>query len=258
MTSAATTRVGRAASGRGREIGLNENLGREILELHTLGVQGGYTQMDVQSLAAIITGWSVGGEAGRLRGGERADDPQAAGGIGLQRPDDSLPSYESLEFSASFNGAGFAWQNQQWTLNRPLTAADTRKVVQRLQTKMALRDAREDMGTAQRWRSVMRAAEAGPEAVADAMTGEKVAIMLTDELVQAMAKFPVSYGAMTNVLDAVCDKTLAPTVLQCTSDTLVTGATSTSYLWADDRHPSPNGHAYIGAAAANQTRRNPF
>ena len=94
-----------------------------------------------------------------------AADPQAAGGIGLQRPDDSLPSYESLEFSASFNGAGFAWQNQQWTLNRPLTAADTRKVVQRLQTKMALRDAREDMGTAQRWRSVMRAAEAGPEAL---------------------------------------------------------------------------------------------
>lgn len=64
------SQAARIASGRGREIGLNENLGREILELHTLGVQGGYTQMDVQSLAAIITGWSVGGEAGRLRGGE--------------------------------------------------------------------------------------------------------------------------------------------------------------------------------------------
>ena len=60
------------ASRRGnrRAIGLNENLGREILELHTLGVDGGYTQQDVTTLAMIITGWSVGGNAGALRGGE--------------------------------------------------------------------------------------------------------------------------------------------------------------------------------------------
>lgn len=38
--------------------GLNENLGREILELHTLGVDGGYTQADVTNLARIITGWT--------------------------------------------------------------------------------------------------------------------------------------------------------------------------------------------------------
>lgn len=42
----------------GRPTGLNENLGREILELHTLGATGGYTQGDVQALAAIITGWT--------------------------------------------------------------------------------------------------------------------------------------------------------------------------------------------------------
>ncbi len=89
-------------------------------------------------------------------------------------------------------------------------------------------------------------------------TGAQVALMFTNETMENMVSFPASYGGMTNVTDAACDKTLAPTVLQCTSDTLVTGATSTSYLWADDRHPSPNGHAYIGAAAANQTRRNPF
>jgi uncharacterized protein (DUF1800 family) len=40
--------------------GLNENLGREILELHTLGVGGGYTQADVTELARALTGWSVG------------------------------------------------------------------------------------------------------------------------------------------------------------------------------------------------------
>ena len=39
--------------------GLNENYGREVMELHTLGVKGGYTQADVTALSAILTGWSV-------------------------------------------------------------------------------------------------------------------------------------------------------------------------------------------------------
>jgi uncharacterized protein (DUF1800 family) len=41
--------------------GINENLGRELLELHTLGVDGGYTEQDVRALARILTGWSIGG-----------------------------------------------------------------------------------------------------------------------------------------------------------------------------------------------------
>lgn len=44
-----------------RQRGLNENLGREIMELHTLGVGSGYTQSDVQQLAQALSGWSVGG-----------------------------------------------------------------------------------------------------------------------------------------------------------------------------------------------------
>jgi uncharacterized protein (DUF1800 family) len=52
-----------------REFGINENLAREILELHTLGVNGGYSQKDVTSFAQIITGWSIGGGKGRLAGG---------------------------------------------------------------------------------------------------------------------------------------------------------------------------------------------
>ncbi len=47
----------RAGARRGR--GLNENLAREIMELHTLGVAGGYTQADVTALAHIITGWTL-------------------------------------------------------------------------------------------------------------------------------------------------------------------------------------------------------
>jgi uncharacterized protein (DUF1800 family) len=48
--------------------GLNENYGREIMELHTVGVNGGYTQTDVTNLSAILTGWTV-------------NQPQLAGGF---------------------------------------------------------------------------------------------------------------------------------------------------------------------------------
>ena len=44
-----------------RKVGLNENLAREIMELHTLGVRTGYDQADVTEFARALTGWSVGG-----------------------------------------------------------------------------------------------------------------------------------------------------------------------------------------------------
>ena len=69
-----TSTLGRRANRRqrDREIGLNENLAREILELHTLGVDGGYTQDDVTTFAKVITGWSIGGagDNGRFAEGE--------------------------------------------------------------------------------------------------------------------------------------------------------------------------------------------
>ena len=46
-------------------LGQNENLAREILELHTLGVAGGYTQTDVTEFAKVLTGWSIGGQLGQ-------------------------------------------------------------------------------------------------------------------------------------------------------------------------------------------------
>ncbi|MHC2020676.1 DUF1800 domain-containing protein [Methylobacterium sp. CM6247] len=45
--------------GKRKRSGLNENLAREVLELHTLGTQGGYTQADVTAFAAVLTGWQV-------------------------------------------------------------------------------------------------------------------------------------------------------------------------------------------------------
>ncbi len=44
---------------RGAVRGLNENYARELMELHTLGVDGGYTQQDVRELARVLTGWTV-------------------------------------------------------------------------------------------------------------------------------------------------------------------------------------------------------
>jgi uncharacterized protein (DUF1800 family) len=44
-----------------RPLGINENLAREIMELHTLGVRTGYSQTDVTEFARALTGWSIGG-----------------------------------------------------------------------------------------------------------------------------------------------------------------------------------------------------
>ncbi|MBE7635549.1 DUF1800 family protein [Sneathiella sp. P13V-1] len=55
----------RAGKRRGRS--LNENLAREILELHTLGVRGGYNQQDVTEFAKALTGWSHGALGGKRK-----------------------------------------------------------------------------------------------------------------------------------------------------------------------------------------------
>ena len=54
-----------------RKFDINENLGREILELHTLGVSGGYTQTDVTHFATALTGWSIVGEQGGFAAANR-------------------------------------------------------------------------------------------------------------------------------------------------------------------------------------------
>jgi uncharacterized protein (DUF1800 family) len=61
---------------KGKFEGINENYARELMELHTLGVNGGYSQADVIALAHILTGWGLpkqggGGGGNPMRGGER-------------------------------------------------------------------------------------------------------------------------------------------------------------------------------------------
>ncbi|GIV02199.1 MAG: hypothetical protein KatS3mg082_2978 [Nitrospiraceae bacterium] len=54
----------------------NENYARELMELHTLGVHGGYTQEDVQQVARCFTGWTIENRFGRARGTFRFDESQ--------------------------------------------------------------------------------------------------------------------------------------------------------------------------------------
>jgi uncharacterized protein (DUF1800 family) len=51
-----------AQSRAGKHSGLNENLAREILELHTVGIGAGYSQNDVTEFARALTGWTIGGQ----------------------------------------------------------------------------------------------------------------------------------------------------------------------------------------------------
>jgi uncharacterized protein (DUF1800 family) len=61
----------------GQTAGLNENYARELLELHTLGVDGGYTQSDVREVARAFTGWTIDrpNESGRFVFRARRHDP---------------------------------------------------------------------------------------------------------------------------------------------------------------------------------------
>ena len=79
------------AGRRGRNLGINENLGRELLELHTLGVKGGYTQRDVEAMARMLTGWTVvpldKTDGGRFRFEPRIHEPGSKTQLGVNYPE---------------------------------------------------------------------------------------------------------------------------------------------------------------------------
>lgn len=91
--------------------------------------------------------------------------------------------------------------------------------------------------------------------------GRRIGLLLLDELVQTVVKFPSSYGYL-NVVAAACLSTaVLPT---CNTTTLqpvngaVPAAGSFSWLWADSTHLSPGGHSQLGALAASRASGNPF
>lgn len=77
--------AGVGPGGRPRATGLNENYAREIMELHTLGVDGGYTQKDVQEVARCLTGWGIDRE-GNFQFNRRAHDDREKVVVGHRIP----------------------------------------------------------------------------------------------------------------------------------------------------------------------------
>jgi uncharacterized protein (DUF1800 family) len=68
----------RPPQGQAARRGINENYARELMELHTLGVEGGYTQKDVQEVARCFTGWTIFAPRGAgLAGNAMMDNPRA-------------------------------------------------------------------------------------------------------------------------------------------------------------------------------------
>jgi uncharacterized protein (DUF1800 family) len=77
--------------------GINENYARELLELHTLGVDAGYTQQDIVEVARILTGWGISRrDGGRFRFGERLHDSGSKLVLGERYPEDGIHEGELL------------------------------------------------------------------------------------------------------------------------------------------------------------------
>lgn len=90
--------------------------------------------------------------------------------------------------------------------------------------------------------------------------GRLIGLVLLDEFVSAIAKFPGLDG-FTNATDGVCDLSKSslnpPSILDCTALTLIPDG-SGSYLWADDRHLSAAGQGQFGSLAITRALNNPF
>ena len=98
------SRAGRRRTRRGESPALNENLAREILELHTLGVNGGYSQTDVVEFAKVLSGWAHGGIRYR-------DDGRPAHGGFEFRPERHEPGAKTIldrQYSEDGADEGFA------------------------------------------------------------------------------------------------------------------------------------------------------
>lgn len=83
--------------------------------------------------------------------------------------------------------------------------------------------------------------------------GRLIGLVLADELVDAFVEFPSSFG-LSNVTQGACAETLP----NCTTDTLLPGASATTWLWADNLRFGSSAHTQIGNSALTRAARNPF
>ena len=89
--------------------------------------------------------------------------------------------------------------------------------------------------------------------------GRRIGLILADEYFQSVVR-TVNAAGFINVTAPVCDLTvLAPPVaLNCTTQTLVSGGSAATWLWADTVHLTPGGHLALGNLAFSRTQNNPF
>ena len=91
--------------------------------------------------------------------------------------------------------------------------------------------------------------------------GTRIGLLLADELVQVIVKYPATYSYV-NVSEAACLSTAA--LPACNNNTLqpatatAAAATAANWLWADGTHLSAGGHGQLGTLAANRAAGNPF
>ncbi|WP_077036706.1 SGNH/GDSL hydrolase family protein [Pelomonas sp. KK5] len=85
--------------------------------------------------------------------------------------------------------------------------------------------------------------------------GRMIGLILLDESVQTAARYPSAYS-LANVTDPACLTTVS--ALNCTEQTLVSGATGQTYLWATDTLLSPIGQSRLGSLAQTRAKNNPF
>jgi len=86
--------------------------------------------------------------------------------------------------------------------------------------------------------------------------GRNYGLVLGDDVVGAMARAPSAFlTSPYNVTVAACTTTV---LKDCTTTTLVTGASASSHLWASDRHLGPEAHRQMGLLAQSRAVNNPF
>jgi outer membrane lipase/esterase len=83
--------------------------------------------------------------------------------------------------------------------------------------------------------------------------GSMIGLVFGDQVVQLMVRIPANY-ALADVANAACTTALP----DCTTQTLVTGASADTWLWADSLQLTPAGHRQLGASAEGRARNNPF
>ncbi|MEO6408505.1 MAG: SGNH/GDSL hydrolase family protein [Burkholderiaceae bacterium] len=87
--------------------------------------------------------------------------------------------------------------------------------------------------------------------------GRRIGLVFADESLQIAYKFASGSG-FANVTGHACDPARAPSVKLCTTSTLVTDGSATTWLWADDTHLSAGGQALLGSIGLSRAVNNPF